>query len=304
MYLNSIYTNNLFNDFDLYAHFIEQADIEYAQLSSGQFKGELRQLFYGPIILSCHSMNQTILQRGKGVEGFTTFLIPGNMNQDFIWRKNRLRGNIIGILKSGMEHNCVTKTDFFGAPVSIENNYLSHMSNFLGYPEFVDQIQRLETIVISHELAFKLHRLIQKNCSELEQNIEEILFEIPKCIIESLTRTDTKGLMFKGESRRRIFNKGQELIHETIENPLSIVQICQKIGVSERNLRYAFKDHSGLSPKQYLQSCRLNEVRRILKSGRFNKIIDVAHRFGYWHTGQFAADYKKLFGELPSDSKR
>ena len=91
-------------------------------------------------------------------------------------------------------------------------------------------------------------------------------------------------------------------MHENIENPISILQICQEIGVSERNLRYAFKDQTGLSPKKYLQSYKLNQVRRILKSGNFEKIVNVSHQFGYWHTGQFAADYKKLFGELPSDT--
>ena len=29
-------------------------------------------------------------------------------------------------------------------------------------------------------------------------------------------------------------------------------------------------------------------------------IRDIANRYGFWHMGQFAADYKKLFGELPS----
>jgi hypothetical protein len=27
---------------------------------------------------------------------------------------------------------------------------------------------------------------------------------------------------------------------------------------------------------------------------------DVANRWGFWHMGQFAADYKRQFGELPS----
>ena len=30
------------------------------------------------------------------------------------------------------------------------------------------------------------------------------------------------------------------------------------------------------------------------------EINDIAHNLGFWHMGQFAADYRKLFGELPS----
>ena len=32
-------------------------------------------------------------------------------------------------------------------------------------------------------------------------------------------------------------------------------------------------------------------------------IRDIANRYGFWHMGQFAADYKKLFGELLSKTK-
>ena len=156
------FTDVMFNDFDRYASFIRQADIEHSQLSIGKFNGRLKQLLYGPVILSCHSMNRTILQKGVGLEGFTTFLIPGNMNQDFIWRKNRLKGDVLGILKSGMEHNCVTKSNFFGVPVSIANNYLRELSFNLGYPNFMKAIDNREAILISSVKAFKLHQIIKK----------------------------------------------------------------------------------------------------------------------------------------------
>ena len=30
---------------------------------------------------------------------------------------------------------------------------------------------------------------------------------------------------------------------------------------------------------------------------------NVAHRWGFWHMGQFARDYRRLFGELPSETR-
>jgi len=50
---------------------------------------------------------------------------------------------------------------------------------------------------------------------------------------------------------------------------------------------------------------RLNGVRRQL--GRVAPdipITDVANSWGYWHMGQFAADYRKHFGELPSVTRQ
>jgi AraC family ethanolamine operon transcriptional activator len=29
-------------------------------------------------------------------------------------------------------------------------------------------------------------------------------------------------------------------------------------------------------------------------------VLEIAQRWGFWHTGEFAAAYRRLFGELPS----
>ncbi len=32
------------------------------------------------------------------------------------------------------------------------------------------------------------------------------------------------------------------------------------------------------------------------------RIADIANRYGFWHMGQFAADYRRMFAELPSET--
>ena len=32
------------------------------------------------------------------------------------------------------------------------------------------------------------------------------------------------------------------------------------------------------------------------------RVTDVANEWGFWHLGQFAADYRRHFGELPSET--
>lgn len=51
---------------------------------------------------------------------------------------------------------------------------------------------------------------------------------------------------------------------------------------------------------------RLNGVRKILRKIDPDAIViaDVANRWGFWHMGQFAQDYSKLVGELPSETLR
>jgi AraC-like DNA-binding protein len=55
----------------------------------------------------------------------------------------------------------------------------------------------------------------------------------------------------------------------------------------------------------YLQQLRLSAAREeILSEMREKTIAEIAMRWGYFHFGRFAADYKKRFGELPSHSRR
>ena len=53
----------------------------------------------------------------------------------------------------------------------------------------------------------------------------------------------------------------------------------------------------GISTKAYLHALRLNAVRlTLLDSNDSQLIADAANNQGFWHMGQFTADYKKMFG--------
>jgi AraC family ethanolamine operon transcriptional activator len=79
-----------------------------------------------------------------------------------------------------------------------------------------------------------------------------------------------------------------------------------RFGVSERTLQYAFRDRFGLTPAAFIKARRLAAVSAMLKraDAELATVGDIAAQFGFWHSGQFAADYKRAFGELPSDTLR
>jgi AraC family ethanolamine operon transcriptional activator len=74
--------------------------------------------------------------------------------------------------------------------------------------------------------------------------------------------------------------------------------------VSRRTLQYSFQDVLQMSPVAYLRALRLNGVRRDLQAAGDAPVGDVAARWGFWHLSRFAADYRRLFGERPSDTRR
>jgi AraC family ethanolamine operon transcriptional activator len=83
-----------------------------------------------------------------------------------------------------------------------------------------------------------------------------------------------------------------------------VFDLCRELGVSERTLHYAFREVRGLSPMAYFRAVRLNAVRQELKAAPDTAAVHaIARRWGFGHPGEFAAAaYRRLFGELPSQT--
>lgn len=89
-----------------------------------------------------------------------------------------------------------------------------------------------------------------------------------------------------------------------IGNIPSIVEICAQLGVSERTLQYAFKQDMQLTPITYLRILRLNKARTMLLSvtSADTTVTHIAMTWGFLHLGKFSQDYRRMFGELPSET--
>ena len=102
-------------------------------------------------------------------------------------------------------------------------------------------------------------------------------------------------------NRERLVRRADDYMRACPGEPLSLLDLCRELGVSERALHYAFQEVRGLSPMAYFRAFRLNAVRQELKSAPDTATVqEIAQRWGFWHTGELAAAYRRLFGELPS----
>lgn len=105
--------------------------------------------------------------------------------------------------------------------------------------------------------------------------------------------------------RRKVVEQVKAYLADHPDAPLSIPELCERVHVSRRTLQYSFESILGISPLQFLRSARLNRVRRALSDPQQSAPIAViAADSGFWHPGQFARDYKALFGENPSETVR
>jgi len=84
----------------------------------------------------------------------------------------------------------------------------------------------------------------------------------------------------------------------------SIFELCRAAAVSERRLMYAFQEMTGVSPQRYLTLVAMTHAHDSLLRGSPAELSvrDVAFDHGFRHLGRFAARYRQIYGELPSET--
>lgn len=96
----------------------------------------------------------------------------------------------------------------------------------------------------------------------------------------------------------------EEIMHSDSDQPLSMIDLAQRLGVSLRSLQLAFAEvHDGKSPRQVYNQIRLQRARqRLLQASRQDQVTGIALDAGFLHLSRFAQSYARTFGELPSET--
>ena len=117
-----------------------------------------------------------------------------------------------------------------------------------------------------------------------------------------LARPNDGRAACQASNRARVVRRADDYLRAHLGGPLSVLDLCRELAVSERALHYAFREVRGLSPMAYFKASRLNAVRQELKAAPAGTttVHAITRRWGFWHAGEFAAAYRRLFGELPS----
>jgi AraC-like DNA-binding protein len=105
----------------------------------------------------------------------------------------------------------------------------------------------------------------------------------------------------------RVVRRVTELVDSSPQKAFTVADLAGYAGVSERSLHSAFRRQLGTSPMSYVRHRRLEQAHDELLSldpSAGVTVTDVALRFGFTHTGRFAAAYRRRFGESPSTTLR
>lgn len=306
-----IYLNQKFIDFDQFNEAIKKWTLDFKQLDSGRFIGELTILDLNKVQVLSAQFNRKFDQKGATPQGFKTFAIPADNNQSFIWRNSKVHSNNILVFPKSGELDASTPAGFNVYTISIADKILEDFNESLNYDNINLIDKEIEVFELNAQSINTLRNQLKYLFAQISSHPEIVnkkafqqIFtkEVPSLILNNLAHYKS----FSSKSPMRIrdvsFKKAVDYISACTNDFPSILELCLIVGASQRTLEYAFKERYGIGPKDFIKKHQLNLVRKSLKNANpeITKIYEIAQKYGFWHMSRFASDYKKMFGELPS----
>ena len=305
-----------FRDFDEVAEAIHGWGLDWVQLDRGPLDAAMQQIATGSAQLNQFRFSRKFHQRGTSPAGVRTFGLIGALSPEIEWRGNTGTVDHLMVFPADVLFEVVSQPGFHGDTVSIPEDRIRSVAETMGLPDpleelaggllFVEVDRRRQSALRESISRFHTRVTTGSDCFGDPQLVFDMEFDIVAALVTALQPgppADTTSP--EPTIRARAIRTALDYIEHHADEPPSVQDICRVSGVSWRTLDYAFRDRFGVTPKQYLQATRLKRVKReIFYSDPESTILEIAARWGFWHMGQFARDYRRQFGELPSETAR
>ncbi len=302
-----------FGDFDAFAESVRDWNLDFRQLDRGRFEADLTYVVTPEAILGECKLSRKVEQCGAPPHGFRTFAIPADGGLDLNWRGRQVDSGNLMVFPRGGDLDGVSRPGFHIFAFSVSETVLAEAAARRGLHSAGELLPADDMVAWTpgeafrlRELAARLSRSAVADPGLLDRRPfrESLAGELVDGVLDALTAADDTAGRPMARARTGALKKALEIIADRADEPVTVAEVERLSGASGRTLRYAFEEAYGMSPKQYLQAYRLDRVHRQLRQApaAAATVSDAANDWGFWHMGQFARDYRQMFGELPSET--
>ncbi len=303
-------------DADEQAACLRDWDQVYEQLTPGQFEGRFMEIGFRGIQLFREVTNRSVHEAGLMRDGERVLGVPVALEGQGYYCGRPISRDTIMTMRGGDELDFLAPEHFdivaFVVPVAALSRYTREVE----HRDIEQELQRNTVIQATKEHADEFRGFLltvlesvsrtpaMLQYAAMQKGLEHALLS---SVVKAVGRSDEAARAGPSPTARHaIVSRAQDYMREHVEEPLTVEDLCRVLGVSRRTLQYSFQEVLQLNPVSYLRAMRLNGVRRMLKGADplRDTVQDIAARWGFWHLSHFANDYRRMFGELPSETLR
>jgi AraC-like DNA-binding protein len=304
---NSIYLHQHFKTYDHFADKIREWNLDFRQLDHGRFHAELRQVITDSVLVSRAKFNRKLDQRGEVPPGKWTFAMLAPSSPGIVWYGRNVSNQMVMVYPPGSEIDAVSPPGFNVLTLSIPATAVEAWAFLIKMDGGRELRSFGRTLRIDWSNLMSIRRAAHRLITAAESKdpmIHLTAKAVLSNILESLAVAVPSRSKASTHKKSRTVNILGEYIEAYLDEPITLLDLCTVAKASPRTVQRLFKSRFGVTPKAYIQAQRLNRVHRDLLKGksRGKKVSDIANRWGFWHLGQFAHDYRRFYGELPSET--
>lgn len=302
-----------FNDFDDFSDNVRNWNLDFRQIESGCFSSELLMFGNNSSMLTHAKIGRKVTQEGSTPPGMITFGIMSDPTINMHWRNINIYGDMMFVFPESGELSAISNGDFDFFIISLDEDKLNKTCNSLQLPDVRTLINNNEVFHCHPQKLTEIRSWFFSIKHELTSITASIIYtgyldyieqELTDTLIRILLENKQPVAMKPFRKRDLALLSANNYISETGMETITVPELCAATDVSKRTLEYAFRERYGLTPKSYLMIYRMNNARKQLRkaNSKYNRVTEIARQHGFWHMGKFSADYKRLFGELPSET--
>lgn len=304
------------DDFTEVEQSISGWDQRYRQMGLGAFHGNLLLTGMGSLGIFGGRWGSAMHYQGVPPEGTVALGVTLFQPEDGRWMGQQMTASEVIVQPSGSEGEFITAPFWDGAVLTIpESDLVQAMTDF-GELDPLAMLRRPHLVRLSAEASARVRKaciayLRAARSHEARTDAATRISEMATSTVELITRELVSARV--PYDAKPVTHRQRHLVRRVVQHcavrerdPIRIADLCREVGVSERTVRYAFQHVTGLPPLTFLKRQRLNRVRDALRdrSPTGTLIKRIAFSQGFQHLGQFSQDYRRLFGETPTETLR
>ncbi len=140
---------------------------------------------------------------------------------------------------------------------------------------------------------YELQKVPNPDISLCDNLVNSILNVVYTRLLE--VRKNEDEVEVKNDELIRVIS---EYLDEHYDEPLSLIEIGEKFGISHYYLAHIFKNETGVSPMKYVMHRKIGEVQNLLMNTDMS-IKEIGERMGFSSSCHLSTVFKKYFGISP-----